>query len=437
MSFGDSGGAGSIQTDSDVALNNPQAGQVLAYNASAKWVNAAQSGNTPGEVLLDSFDGADDDAKLAAAMSYCAAQTFVPSIRLGIREYTFTQTISNPYDGFKLLGCGQGAQPKIGGSATATGFGYSTRVKLAVPKPSGKPAGVWINATAHLNDMTIEGILFYSPYASVATQMISANYANGGGLWGCTIRDCTFQSLYSVCGNSTEPCAITLCLFEGFINVLTTYDTAFHLGGSDNRGIFVGMTNIYLSDDYTSPAGNMRYCIILDNLIKTHVGSMYITATSTWRGLLVKGPDNDNTSGLIITAPIIEGDTAGANPGDCDGALMRIEGGGVTLRDAVIDSGLGNPAASASANPSGIADRALVEVTAGQAIFDGCWWGHYGPVPNTTPVIWASGSAEVQVKNSGRYVYAGGTAWDGQKPIIHQDTAGLVSTDDTMDLVTG
>lgn len=87
MSFGGGGsGGGDLSGLGDVALSNPQDAQILSYDAAAaKWENQSiPSGGSVdlsilGIVPLDSFSGTDDDAKMAAALSYIADQTYKPT----------------------------------------------------------------------------------------------------------------------------------------------------------------------------------------------------------------------------------------------------------------------------------------------------------------------------------------------------------------------
>src|SRR3954454_3026083 len=61
-----------------------------------------------GIVPLDSFTGSSDDAKLSAAMSYCAARTYKPFIGLTSRAHSFSGARGTPYSGFGLVGGGRG-----------------------------------------------------------------------------------------------------------------------------------------------------------------------------------------------------------------------------------------------------------------------------------------------------------------------------------------
>lgn len=383
----------------------------------------------PGEVFLDSFDGADDDAKLQAAMTYAAAQSTIPTIRLGPRGYRFNKSIGQPYMGFRLVGTAPGMQMKVGGHGT----GYpdvptGTRVNLQIPARSGEPCGYWIEGTEKMYHLALGQMLIYSSWSQLATQVVRGFYGHGSGLWSSSFWDLTVQGTHSFLGNSSETCAMTLCHIFGSNNLICTYDTACNIGGSDNRGLFEGMTNIYLSDDFGA-VGNGRYCMMFNSLVKSHIGSMYITATSSWRGLrCTSSADVDTQSGLIIDAPILEGDTAGAAPGPNDGVLLRVDGtAGVTFRDAVIDAGLRDPEAN---------ERGLVEVNdSARPLFDGCLFGQYGK-PVTTPVIYADGQSQTIVRNTGRYVYPGGTLWGDAIPIVQKAGDATVTADQTV-TVTG
>lgn len=53
-------------------------------------------------VRLDSFTGTDDE-KLAAAMTYAAAHTPIPTIRLPRRDITLNEGGLTPFDGMKIV----------------------------------------------------------------------------------------------------------------------------------------------------------------------------------------------------------------------------------------------------------------------------------------------------------------------------------------------
>ena len=69
--MGFNGSGGGISNASDVALNSPGNGQVLAYEtASAKWRNVTASATSGlSYIYLDQMSGNSDDDKLTAAIA--------------------------------------------------------------------------------------------------------------------------------------------------------------------------------------------------------------------------------------------------------------------------------------------------------------------------------------------------------------------------------
>lgn len=411
MGFGGSGGgSGSIAGSSDVALNNPQDSQVLTYSSStAKWTNqvAAASSATPGEIALDSFAGATDDDKLVAAMAYASAQTYPPVIRMAARQYTLTQSLGQPYNGFALAGANVGWVNKT----------PRTTVSLNITPAGSDPAGYWLNCTAAQTwDLYVGGISFTS--SNQKTQFIRCP-GSAGVLWSSTFDTLTFASFYAVLGNSSEPLTTDLCSFVGPWSILQAYDTPVALKGADNREIFSGGLNIG-SGTTPSGGGGGKYLVWLTSLSKSNVGPLYITADNGWRGLHVSGSSSSGC-GVTVTGAVIEG----RNPTDpCDGILVNVDGGGVTLRDSNVDCGMANP----SAGESG-----LIQISGSdtQVVIDGLTVSHAANVAVTTPAVYVTGSPSVRVRNVMRMVRSGGPSWGTQLPVVHQTSSGLVADNDS------
>jgi hypothetical protein len=411
VSFNPSGGG--IGSATDVALSNPVDNEVLTYNSStAKWSNEASAGGTgagPGEVLLDSFAGANDDAKLAAAMTYASAQTFMPAIRLTNRAHTFTQTLGQPYDGFTLIG-------------SSTGWGDQTprtKVTLNITPAAGDTIGYWINcSSAQVWDYYIGNINFVS--SNTKTQFIRTQSSTSSVLWNCTFHNLSFASFYAVLGNSAEALTIDLCEITGTWSILQAYDTPVALKGADNRAIFRDGLNI---GSGTTPAAgaNGKYLLWFTSLSKSNIGPMYITADNGWRGIKYQGSSSSGY-GTTITGAVIEG----RNPGDpCVGILVNVIGGAVTLRDCNVNCGMTAPSAG---------ENGLIQIsgTDTQVVIDGCSFGHATGVAVTTPCVYVTGTAaQVRVRNVTHSVRSGGPTWGTQLPVVQQTTAGLVKDSDT------
>jgi hypothetical protein len=112
--------------------------------------NYTVSGSSVAGAALDSFSGADDDAKLTAALAYAAAQTIKPAILLTNREYTFALKSRQVYSGMKIIG--------------PEGHGDQQRSANSIPcsvKFTGKPSGsetvaVWWQLPANTSIFNVE-----------------------------------------------------------------------------------------------------------------------------------------------------------------------------------------------------------------------------------------------------------------------------------------
>ena len=81
---------------------SPPIGSPIDRSSSAQ--TATPSVASPGGVVqMDSFSGVNDDAKLAAAMNYAAAQTYIPAIQLPARSMTFNTGGLTPYSGMRII----------------------------------------------------------------------------------------------------------------------------------------------------------------------------------------------------------------------------------------------------------------------------------------------------------------------------------------------
>lgn len=414
MGFGGSGGgSGSIATSSDVSLSNPADSQVLTYDsATAKWTNQPPAGGgNAGEVLLDSFAGADDDAKLTAAMTYASAQAHPPIIRLTNRDYTFT-TARNAYTGFRLFGPVPGAQ---NAELSAANMGCTVNLKTN---------GVWLNVTGgDVFDAVVCGIAF------VGTSTTTFLGSDGSSIWHCChIRDVSFKQFKTVLGTQAQRLPMTGCLIDGWFQMQGTYNGGIHIAGSDNR-LFLGHTLIDATPAYNT-AGNAagQFHMWFDSLDNTTIGPLYITAEGPWGGVKISGPAYNtgipsNLGMVTIHGATIEGRNA-SQP--CDGALVRIEGGIAKLRDCYIARGMSSPA-SMGHTPQ---DAGIVHIASGGVLLDGITYDRCNGVDETVPFVYNNGGT-VRVMDT--YVATKGGTWTGLPRVT--SPSGTIKADDTVTLV--
>lgn len=395
------------------AANLNKIEQGLAATATLAESGGGGSANPFGIMLLDSFTGATDDDKLTTAIATIAPMSYKPYIGLSNRKYIFSGARGRPYDGFGMVGIGRGwPNNEIGV--------HHTEVQITV---SGGP---WLTTSGDTWNWYFEGISFIG--GGTTTQFLRA--LTGNTLWGFTGHNLSFQNFKGIFGNSTEQCVIDLCSFTGPWSALTPLSTQFNLGGADNRQLWdIGLNIGGGTSGPVNNGGGGDFLIKLRSLSKTTVGPVYLTADNAWRGILCTGSSASGT-GLILTGVISEG----RNPADpCDGNLIRVEGGAVTLRDVGVNCGMANPAVTAAANANAIADRGLIEClgTDTQVVVDGLTVAHATGVAIDTPVLVADGSAKVRVRNVMTSTRSGSPAWGTQLPVVRQTATGKILDRDT------
>jgi len=360
-------------------------------------------------VALDSFPGSTDDAKLTAAMSSEAAQTYPRPILLGPRAYTFNQA-RTLYDGFALIGMEGMSNAELSSAGTS-----KTRVTTSV-------GSTWLSANGGARsgsqqwDVTIRNIAFTG---SSSTQWLGGSAV----IWCMNLKDLSFTGYKSILGSQATKLLLNLCLFDGWLSFNNSYNGAIHIGGSDNN-LFMGMTNIDSGTAYVSAGGsNGQYHLWLDGLEKTQIGPIYLTAEGGWNGIRVSGTAYNTTSSNLggpnwIHGAKVEGRNSGA---PCNGSLIRVEGGSLVLTD----SWLGYAMASPSTPGHSPQDAGVVHQTAGNVALRGCTYDRAGGVAETVPLLYQAGGVAT-LKDT--YVGAKGGTWSG----LPRYTGSNVRADDSV-----
>lgn len=366
-----------------------------------------------GRQWLDSFDGADDDAKLSAAITYAGAQTYPPVIALGNRKYTFNNELGRVYDGFTIEG------PADSWKSSASAQRSGCEVSLALTPRSGEPAGYWLEATTGTIWNWCVRNIYFTGTGSSQFLRAKGTGAGGGLLDGCTFHSLQFNGLRSVFGNGSEKCAMQLSNITGHWSIQGCTDTAVRLGGSDNRKLWGDGLNI---DSGTAVSGT--YHMIFDYLTKSNVGPIYVNCDSAgWRGIKILG-SNQNGDGLTITGAIIEGRNA-TNP--AKGELITIQGGGPVIRDSTIDCGMTAPYSG---------DKGMVSIigSGAQAVLDGCTFElASGQDPASLVCVYVGSGARATVRNIlPMQRDTGSPAWGTNLPIVAVEAGSTGRTDDTV-----
>lgn len=348
--------------------NIGDSGHVSDHNAIVEHIEQTRPG-----IPLEHFAGASDDAKLGAAMTYVAAQTYKPPIMLGEqRVYGPFTTPRTLFSGFRLVGnAGYGNQYR----------GALSTVQRVDVNVSG--GGGWLRMpSGDVFDVQISDLSFYSQ--SSTTDFLAGH--SSGILWTSVIRDCGWSLFRHVLGSTSQKLLLTAVLFDGWWNINNGRNVQIVVGGSDNV-MWVGSN--FLLDSPTSLNGSTPYHAWFDYLEKSTVGHLFVTAEQEPAAIRITG--NDSTGALVLLGGRYEGRNSGASS---YGSVIRQESGRVTYRDCWISYGYSNPGASGRSNEGGV-----VSVLGGRALFDGCWYSR--AVAETVPWIYASGaSTKVRIRNA-------------------------------------
>jgi hypothetical protein len=338
---------------------------------------ASGASATPGGVLLDSFSGANDDAKLTAAMSYAAAQTVKPAIYIGNRQYSFSQTNRSLYSGFKMIGLG--------------GFGDQQRAANSIPNDirfTGN--GTWFVNPGTTYDVEFRGLCLQGN--SNGTFMMS----NPGVLWTSKFSDLGFNLWKHVWGQPGTKFLNTAIYIGGWGNINNSYNTAASFGGSDST-FFDGK---WLIDSPPSIMTAGAYHLRFDYQEESTVGGVYMTCEQNG-GVYITG--GATTKGLRFLGGF---DIEGRNSGQpCYGSLFRIDGGGVDIHQAWFAYG------ASSLNANGRSGELGVITVAGSnadVYIDGCWYDR--SVAESVKFVGIS-SGSVRIRNIRRG--AKGGSWTG------------------------
>lgn len=359
----------------DVPLKNDLTNLNADNQALDSRINAITAGavTIPGGVLLDSFAGATDDAKLTAALTYAAAQTIKPHIFFSNRQYVFTQANRPVFSGMKLQGLG--------------GHGDQQRSANSIPNDIRfNGTGVWwVCPAGSTFDVSIKGLCFQGNKNS---QFMSCN---PGVLWLSVIDECGFNLWKNVLGSLATAMLIDGCsIGNSFINFNNGYGLATHLAGSDCwvfQGAVLCDTPQSIITGVDWPVGG--YHMWFDNLEKSVIGPVYMTADQQG-GILCTGSSNNGQT--IFTGFRVEGRNAGV---PCFGSNVRINSGGFTFRDCWFAYG-----ATALNSNGRTGELGVITVTGtGRALFDGCWYDRATGVAETAPWIGQSGGF-VRIRNT-------------------------------------
>ena len=375
--MGFNGSGGGISNASDVALNSPGNGQVLAYEtASAKWRNITASSSAGlSYIYLDQMNGSSDDDKLTAAIALQQSTTGMPPIVLGARNHAFNQT-RQLYSGLKLIG--QSTGPK---NLEQDPDFVTSRITLGGSVSSGSSSW-WVTPGGNVFDVYMADFAVQGSMGASVHQFIDVTT---GSLYACQFHSLSFNFMRGVFGRKDRKCLMTQVVFSGHWTANNLWDTQFNIGGSDCQlwmGGYINMGPSSAAVQLGTYADN-DYQVIFDSLGKTNIGYLYISALNGWRGLKIIG---NSGPCLQIYGGVFEGYKAsGTTPGGATlaapGTVIRIEGGNGTFHSPAIGQGMADPNA---------AEGGLVHMTAGEWTFVSPTFFR-GAMAETEPMIYHSG----------------------------------------------
>lgn len=346
-----------------------------------------------GKVALDSFTGGSDDANLALAMTYAAAQTHPPIIMLSNKSYAFT-TARTLYSGFRLMGALQGISNSELGDVN-----MATKVTLST-------TGTWLNVSG--GDVFDGYIGGFTVIGGPSTGFLGSD---GSSIWHCChIRDMSFHQIKTILGTQSTKFLMTASLIDGWWQAQGTYNGGVHIGGSDNRlwmnGGLVDTTPAYITAG--SSAGQSHFWF--DGLDNSDIGPLYVTVQSSYGGIRVTGSAYNaagppsNLGMVSMRGIVVEGLNAGA--GAADGSVIRVEGGIVKIRDAYLGRCMDNPTTPGH-TPT---DAGAIHVTGGALLLDGGTYDKASSIAESVPYVYNNGGL-VKVFNT--FVGSKGGQWVG------------------------
>lgn len=351
-------------------------------------LGADKANGVAGAVLLDDFAGTGDDAKLGAAMSYIAAQTFRPALLLTNRRYQFTKTY-NLFNDFSLYGVGMERE-----------FSKQTAVKATAAALFRVPTG---QSNNYVKNVTIRGISFEGGSATDFFEPV--DLASGPILAYSDIRECGFNGFRKVLWNRL----LGASLDDLYINNGT--DTQLYLSGSDN---YIGTGGHFFMDSQRLTAD--KYLLRFGHMSKTDVGGLFITGTKA-TGIRV-----DGGRGLTFNGTKSEARAGAASIATQGSALVITGGSGIVVRDCWFFNVMAAPANTGNE----ALHKGYVTVTGGDGVLvTGCRFDKGGSsqtsnTPAGTPCVYVAG---------GRVLCRANLATSGQTLLYKARATGLIDAD--------
>lgn len=314
-------------------------------------------------VLVDSFAGSTDDAKLAAAMTYAKAQTRPPALLLANRAYTFTGGPYDYYNGMRLvgsLGTTEREFSTTGPQCVAT-IGGSAFLQV----PSAGAQNIWIS-----------GIQFRAASGAVNFQVPLTDFSSGPLLQDVDYRNLAWVGFKTVLHSRH----LRVSIERTYTNNGT--DTQFKLAGSDNYYWTEGKS--YVSGHALTAA---MFYVWFTHMSRTQVGSIYITPE------IATGVRIDGSYGDLVFSGTLFDSTGRTATTACQGSALLITGGkGMTFNSCWWFNNAVNPASTGRSPVD--KGQVFIRGSAAEVLFNGCSWGGGDAqtvvTPSGTPAIYAA-----------------------------------------------
>jgi hypothetical protein len=346
-------------------------------------------------VRLSDFSGASDDAKLTAAMAYCAAQTYRGITILLDEAKTYSFSTKQPlYTGFSIMGSFQPHDQDRSGNPTTQEINLGT-------------SGGWFylnqsqTFSCSFKGLTLNG--------GSGQRLLDGHASNV--LWTSTFRDITAVNLGNVLGSEATKLLNTAITLDGMWNINNIQERAWVLGGSDSRLAF----SMALIDSPNSGTfAGADYLLEYSSQAKTPTRNLYITAEGIHQAIYIGSGSSEH---LTFTDCTIEGRNAGA---PSNGRLVYVQGTNsrVTFRDCWLAYAMASPGTHTG----------VVQAAGGSVLLDGCTYERATGVAETVPFFHATAGSHI-VRNIRTLGFSG-------KPRVRITGTATVDADSTVDVVT-
>lgn len=396
-------------------------------NARTDWdqaVDAALRKETEWSVWLDSFQnnaGTRTDRQMFGdALTYAAAQTQPPAIKLAPRDHDLSASATTGYNGFPGF-CLAGPRNQGIGTIEQGTAGAACRVKFN--GGSGTQSLFYMNngGASMYSPMVCHDIAFYS--TNNVSQWLHAPYSAinmYGPIWG----NLEFTGFYRSIGQPGDAATITLAVMYGAWNIPSMSGTPLSFRGSDNW-LVPDEANIGWD---AGPAG--QYLVRFENVLKTFVRGLYLTCRQGGtRAILVDNQSSYTQGGLFISDCVIEGQNY-SEP--AAGALVYINSNGqVTLHHCALNFAMANPTA-----PGGTDTAYIMAALSGNGLLNvhDITVNRAGTVGQNVPIIAQTGGGRVYAKSIyGMSGNTSGQAWTDLPAVT--SSAGYMEIDQTLRVV--